>query len=107
MIRTAIGKAHLRPLLRKIRELRLWSTVYAGALILLLVLVLVPDKAMALPACLAAIIGVIAVMSLKHVSLSIGLYSVTTWIFMATALPLGFFQIAARSSSLDQQPRAA
>jgi len=89
VIRAAIGKAHLWPLLREIRELRLWAAVYAGAIALLLILVLVPDKAMALLICLVAIAGVIGVMGLKHASLGIGLYSVTAWVFMAAALPLG------------------
>ncbi|MET3926725.1 glycosyltransferase family 2 protein [Devosia sp. 2618] len=92
VIRAAMGKAHLGPLLRDIRELRLWSAVYVGLLILLLVLIFVPNKLLALGICIAAVAGVIGVMSLKHRSLSIGLYSVTAWVFMAAALPLGYFK---------------
>lgn len=92
VLRAATGKPHLWSLLRDIRELRLWAAVYAGALALALILLLVPNKALAVLFCLAAIAGVIAVMSLKHRSFSLGLYSVTAWVFMAAALPLGYFK---------------
>jgi glycosyltransferase involved in cell wall biosynthesis len=92
VLRAATGKPHLWSLLRDIRELRLWGAVYAGAFALLLVMLLSPNKALAALFCLAAIAGAIAVMSLKHRSLRLGLYSVTAWVFMAAALPLGYFK---------------
>ena len=92
VLRAATGKPHLWSLLRDIRELKLWAAVYLGALALVLVLVFAPNKWLALLFCVVAIAGVVAVMSLKHRSLSLGLYSVTAWVFMAAALPLGYFK---------------
>lgn len=92
VLRAATGKPHLWSLLREVRELRLWGAVYAGTLALLLVLLLMPNKWIAVLLCLAAIVGVVAVMSVKHRSLKLGSYSVTAWMLMAAALPLGYFK---------------
>jgi glycosyltransferase involved in cell wall biosynthesis len=92
VLRAATGKPHLWSLLRDIRELRLWGAVYAGAAGLLLILLLSPDKGAAALFCLTAIAGVVAAMSIKHRSFKLGLYSVTAWLFMAAALPLGYLK---------------
>lgn len=91
VLRAGLGKSHWWSLLRDIRELRLWAAVYAGHLALLLTLILVPQKRMAALICVLALLGVVLAMSLKHGSLRLGLYAVTAWLFMAAALPLGFF----------------
>ncbi|MCW5719619.1 MAG: glycosyltransferase family 2 protein [Devosia sp.] len=91
VLRAGWGKDHWSSLLHDIRELRLWGAVYVGILALLLVLLLVPDKLLALAICAVALLGVVAAMSVKHRSLSLGSYAVTVWLFMAAALPLGFF----------------
>lgn len=92
VLRAGWGKAHWPALLTGIRELRLWAAVYGGLISMLALLVLVPDKSVAIGICLAMALGAVAVMSLKHRSVSLGVYAVTAWLFMAAALPLGFFQ---------------
>ncbi len=92
VLRAATGKPHLWSLLRDIRELKLWAAVYAGAVALISVMLLAPNKGLAALFCLAAIVAVVGVMSLKHRSLQLGLYSVTAWVFMAAALPLGYLK---------------
>jgi glycosyltransferase involved in cell wall biosynthesis len=91
VLRAGLGKSHWHALLRDIRELRLWAGVYVGLLALIAVLIFVPDKVLAVLFCLAAVAGVVLAMSLKHRSFKLGLYAVTAWLFMAAALPLGFF----------------
>lgn len=54
-------------------------------------LVFLPDKKMALLIDAALIVLVVAAMSLKQRSLSLGVYAVVAWCFHAAALPLGFF----------------
>lgn len=91
VLRAAWGKSHFKSLLRDIRELRLWGAVYVGLAALVLILILVPDKLLALGIAAAAVVAVIGAMSVKHRSLKLGIYAVTAWMFMAAALPLGFF----------------
>ena len=92
VLRAATGKPHLWSLLRDIRELKLWAAVYVGALALVLLLLLAPDKGMAALMCLLAVAAVVAAMSIKHRSFKLGMYSVTAWLFMAAALPLGYLR---------------
>lgn len=91
VLRAAWGKPHWFQVVREIRELKLWAAVYAGLAGLVLTMVFVPDKLLALGLCLVAIAAAIGVMSFKHRSLSLGVYAVTVWVFVAAALPLGFF----------------
>lgn len=92
LLRAGLGAPHLPKLLSELRELRLWALVYAWWLTLLLVLVLVPDKLLAVGIAVTLIAAIIAVMSLKYRSVPLGFYAVTAWCFHAAALPLGFFQ---------------
>lgn len=91
LLRAAWGRSHWNALLSEVRELRLWALVYLGAALALALLVFMPDKGLALGLCLAGALGVLALMSLKHKSLGMGLYAVTAWVFHTAALPLGFF----------------
>ncbi len=91
LLRSAIGKPHFKMLFNELPELRLWMAVYGWMIVMLLVLAVVPHAGLALLIDLAMIAAVIALMGVKHRSLSIGLYSVAAWFFHAAALPLGFF----------------
>lgn len=92
LLRSAIGKPYFKTLFAELPELRLWMGVYAWIIVMLLILAVLPHKVMALLIDLVMIAAVVALMSVKHRSLSIGLYSVTAWFFHAAALPLGFFK---------------
>lgn len=91
VLRAGLGKSHWNALWRDIRELRLWGAVYVGLVLLLAILWIMPDKVLAICICLGAIAGVVLAMSAKHRSFKLGFYAVTAWLFMAAALPLGFF----------------
>lgn len=91
VLRAAFGKAHFANLLAELRELRLWALVYAWWLVMIGVLVLVPDKGLALGIDLLLLLAVVGIMSLRYASLRLGLYAVVAWFFHAAALPLGFF----------------
>ncbi|RCS25156.1 glycosyltransferase [Phyllobacterium salinisoli] len=91
LLRAAWGKPYWNNLLKELPELRLWAGVYAWWLAMLALLVFLPDKKWAIAIDLAAIIFVIAIMSLKQRSLPLGFYAVVAWCFHAAALPLGFF----------------
>lgn len=90
LLRSAIGKPHFKTLFAELPELRLWIGVYAWIIVMLFVIAVLPHKGMALLIDSAMIAVAIALMSFKHRSLSIGLYSVVAWFFHAAALPLGF-----------------
>lgn len=91
LLRSAVGKPHFKMLFAELPELRLWMGVYAWIIAMLLILAVAPNFCLALLIDLAMILAVIMLMSAKHRSLSIGLYSVTAWFFHAAALPIGFF----------------
>lgn len=91
LLRSAIGKPHFKTIFAELSELRLWMMVYAWIGIMLLILVIAPNITVAILIDLAMIAAVIAMMSVKHRSLSIGLYSVTAWFVHVAALPFGFF----------------
>jgi glycosyltransferase involved in cell wall biosynthesis len=91
LLRSATGKPHLKMLFAELPELRLWMAVYGWIILMLLVLAIVPHTGLALLIDLAMIAAAVGLMSVKHRSLSVGLYSVTAWFFHAAALPLGFF----------------
>ncbi|KXF79188.1 glycosyl transferase [Paramesorhizobium deserti] len=91
LLRAAYGKPYWNNLLKELPELRLWAGVYAWWLAMLALLVFLPDRKWAVAIDLALIVFVVAAMSLKQKSLSLGLYAVVAWCFHAAALPLGFF----------------
>lgn len=91
VLRAGLGKSHWNALLRDIRELRLWAAVYVGLVALIALLLIMPNKALAVVICLGAVAAVVLAMGAKHRSFKLGLYAVTAWVFMAAALPLGFF----------------
>lgn len=90
LLRSATGKPHFKMLFAELPELRLWMAVYGWIIAMLLVLAVLPTG-IALLIDLAMIAAAVALMSVKHRSFSIGLYSVTAWFFHAAALPPGFF----------------
>lgn len=99
LLRAAIGRPHWPMLISELPELRLWAGVYVWLATMLAVLVFVPDKSTALLIDLALVVGVVAAMSLKQRSLTLGIYAVVAWLFHAAALPLGF--VHARRSPGD------
>ncbi|MBF0679009.1 MAG: glycosyltransferase [Devosia sp.] len=91
LLRAGLGKSHWNSLLRELPELRLWAGVYGGLALMLALLIFVPNKLLAVGLCILLAAFVVLAMSLKHKSLKLGAYAVTAWLFMAAALPLGFF----------------
>lgn len=91
LLRAALGRPHWNKLVHELPELRLWAGVYLWWLAMIGLLVFLPDKKMALLIDAALIVLVVAAMSLKQRSLSLGVYAVVAWCFHAAALPLGFF----------------
>lgn len=92
LLRAALGKPYWRNLVDELPELRLWAIVYAWWAVLILLPIVLPNKGLALLLDLLLCGAIVAAMSLKQRSLSLGLYAVTAWIFHAAALPLGFSQ---------------
>ena len=80
-----------RKLVDELPELRLWAVVYLWWLAMLVVLLAVPDKAIAVAIDVFWMALVVGVMAWRQKSLSLGLYSVVAWFFHAAALPIGFF----------------
>ncbi|CAM5186523.1 glycosyl transferase [Bosea thiooxidans] len=92
LLRASLGRPYFPLLLRELPELKLWAAVYlwwAASIALLLVM---PDKRLAFGLVVALLLGIVALMSLRKGSLSMGLYTVVAWFFHATALPLGFLR---------------
>ncbi|MBA8900229.1 glycosyltransferase [Phyllobacterium sp. P30BS-XVII] len=91
LLRAALGRPHWSKLVQELPELRLWAGVYVWLLLMIALLIFLPDKKLALLIDVALIVLVVAAMSLKQRSLSLGFYAVVAWFFHAAALPLGFF----------------
>lgn len=91
LLRSAVGKPHFKMLFAELPELRLWMAVYAWIILMLLLLAVMPNMGLAVLTDLIMVAAAVVLMSVKHRSLSVGLYSVTAWFFHAAALPLGFF----------------
>ncbi|QND50832.1 glycosyltransferase [Phyllobacterium sp. 628] len=91
LLRAAFGQPHWKKLIQELPELRLWAGVYLWWLVMIALLVFLPDKMTALAIDVALIAFVVAAMSVKQRSLSLGFYAVVAWCFHAAALPLGFF----------------
>jgi len=92
LLRASLGRPYFGLLLRELPELKLWALVYAWWAASLATLFLLPDKMLALGLVLAALVGIILLMSLRKGGLRMGVYTVVAWFFHATALPLGFLR---------------
>lgn len=92
LLRGAIGKPYWRNLVDELPELKLWALVYLWWLAMLALVLVVPDKLIALGLDILLVAFVVGLMSVRQKSLLLGLYSVTAWCFHAAALPIGFFQ---------------
>ncbi|WOC15588.1 glycosyltransferase [Pseudochrobactrum sp. MP213Fo] len=91
LLRAAVGKPHLKMLFAELPELRLWMMVYGWIAVMLLIVAVLPNTALALLINIIMLIASVVLMGIKHRNLRIGLYSVTAWFFHAAALPVGFF----------------
>ncbi|WP_011582197.1 MULTISPECIES: glycosyltransferase [Chelativorans] len=92
LLRAAMGKPHFLCLLKELPELRLWGLVLAWMVFALALLVVLPNKLLALGIVLATFAFAVAVMSLRKGGLAMGLYVVVAWFFHAAALPVGFLR---------------
>jgi glycosyltransferase involved in cell wall biosynthesis len=92
LLRASLGKPYFTQLLRELPELKLWSAVYAWWALSAALLLFLPDKGLALGLVLALLAGIIALMSWRKGGLAMGFYTVVTWFFHASALPLGFLR---------------
>ncbi|WEX74935.1 glycosyltransferase [Sinorhizobium numidicum] len=92
LLRASVGKPYFLQVIRELPELKLWGLVYLWWLFSLLLIVFLPDKATAIAAICAVLVGVILLVSAKKRSLSMGLYTVVAWFFHAAALPIGLLR---------------
>ncbi|HVX81649.1 MAG TPA: glycosyltransferase [Devosiaceae bacterium] len=92
LLRAAMGKPYWRRLVRELPDIKLWAAVYLWWLAMLVLVVALPDKPLALALDLLSVAGLVALMSWRRKSLSLGLYAVVAWHFHAAALPVGFFR---------------
>lgn len=92
MLRASLGRPYFLRLFRELPELRLWIGVYAFWILCLALLVALPNKLHGFGLVVGLHLVIIALMSLRKGSFSMGLYTVVAWYFNAAALPVGFFR---------------
>lgn len=92
LLRASLGRPYFSLLLRELPELKLWAAVYLWWAISIAVLLLLPDKTLALGLVLSLLAGIVLLMSLRKGGLGMGIYTVVAWFFHASALPLGFLR---------------
>ena len=79
VLRAAIGRPHLRAVLRDLPELRLWTAVLLGWCAAAAALAIMPGIPMLGVIGLALAVLPVAAMSLRYRSLPLGLYAVVAW----------------------------
>lgn len=92
LLRASLGRPYFFQLLRELPELRLWGAVYLWWALSIGLLLLLPQKGLALGLVLALLAGIVALMSWRKGGLGMGLYTVVAWFFHAAALPAGFLR---------------
>lgn len=92
VLRGAIGKPHMGAVLREMTELKLWLAVYAWWIASLAVLLLMPDKLLAVGIVAAVFLAVVVLMIVRKRNAAIGIYTVVAWFMHAAALPVGFLR---------------
>ncbi len=89
LLRGAIGKAHLKLVLKEVREMWLYGVVILWWLVILSILAIEPTAIAGIKVALVVMLAPIALMILKKRSLVTGIYSVVSWNFYAAGLILG------------------
>lgn len=92
LLRASLGRPYFFQLVKELPELKLWALVYLWWAISLGVLILLPNKALAVGTVVAVLADVVGLMSLRKGGFNMGLYTVVAWFFHAAALPVGFFR---------------
>ncbi len=92
MLRASLGRPYFLSLFRELPELRLWLGVHVLWIACLMLLVVLPDKALALGLIASLLVLIVALMSLRKGGFGMGLYTVVAWFFNAAALPVGFLR---------------
>jgi glycosyltransferase involved in cell wall biosynthesis len=92
LLRAAIGKPQWKQLLQELPELKLWAAVYLWLIAMVVLPLVTATPALGLAIDAGLIAGIVALMSLRQRSVTLGCYAVVAWLFHAAALPLGFFQ---------------
>jgi hypothetical protein len=92
VLRGALGKPHLAAVIGEMTELRLWAGVYAWWIASLILLVAMPDKAVAASIVGASVVAVLALVIARKRSVPMGIYTVVAWFMHAAALPVGFLR---------------
>ena len=90
VLRAATGKPYMRQMLNELPELKLWAMVSVWIVFSLALLVFVSDKLLASALVTGIFAAVVALMSVRKGSLSLGLYTVVAWLFHAAGLPFGY-----------------
>lgn len=92
ILRAALNGHYFRQLITALPELKLWVLVYAWWLVIIIALIGAFINIYWLIIAVIVALTPVLLMSIKHRSFSIGLYSVVAWIFHTAALPFGFFK---------------
>lgn len=92
LLRASLGRPYFFQLVKELPELKLWTLVYLWWAISLGVLILLPNRALAVGTVVAVLAGMVGLMSLRKGGFNMGLYTVVAWFFHAAALPVGFFR---------------
>ncbi len=91
-LRAATGQPYFATAVGALPELKLWIMVAGWILMSLVLLLIHPDKLIALLIVLCITGIVIATMSVRKKSVSMGLYTVVAWLFHTAALPIGYLK---------------
>jgi glycosyltransferase involved in cell wall biosynthesis len=92
VLRAATGKPYFYLMLRELPELRLWAIVWAWIIFSLVIMLALPGLLLPLGVVGGIFCAVVALMSYRKRSVSLGLYTVVAWFFHAVALPVGYFR---------------
>ena len=92
LLRASLGRRYFLRLFGELPELKLWLAIYLWWGASLALLVLMPDKALAVALVVGLVAAAVLAMGARKRSLGMGLYTVVAWFFHAAALPVGFLR---------------
>lgn len=90
VLRAATGKPYFGQMLKELPELKLWALVWAWILVSLGLILFSPSHLAGLAIVIVLFAAIVALMSQRKGSFSLGLYTVVAWLFHAAALPVGY-----------------
>jgi glycosyltransferase involved in cell wall biosynthesis len=90
VLRAATGKPYFGQMLKELPELKLWALVWAWILVSMGLIAFSPSHLAGLGVVILLFVAIVALMSQRKGSFSLGLYTVVAWLFHAAALPVGY-----------------